>query len=742
MPDGFGGVPEKEGARDVKPAGAVKRVNDFLFGSRNRALIVWAIVAALGLAAAGAYVQFKPLPPTLSRPDAYAYLTAASCLVWLPLLALLLDPSANLASGPRIRLPVVSVVILATLAAIAVADHYDVPGVYLESTASRIAFFSFLATVFVVRVWNAANFARHKERNRRLAAQVAQTQARADAIAGRPETSVAQQIAQHRDAESLGALLATLFVVVIVVGAYLVGGVAGTPKLSASLGVGIFVTVVCVFAVVVFLDPIADLPVVRGCATAFTHTARGVSFLAAFYNWVDSGLVFIGAHVAGADHREWQSRYAVLGGALVCLAVMAWFLQPPWGLAPMGLGLVVALSVSRLWSWVEEDRNIASITKFNPLAPQRVGFREDFRDETILGFLFVLILIPIGMMQAHQSRVFGDYLFRSADKSVLPVIDPNNWQMWLGYFGFELAKALPIVDWADIYGLGPGSDSIEPTHPIGQHAVFMARATVDLILIAALLQAIGIASRNRQQKALYAADQINRLDELVEKVELKKAVAAADCGEGAYDLSEPASRGLIDFRRYDDDRLRQLYAISNEQSKRRAFISKIFEQSGRRPDPLIVVVQNIAASGRNELDLIQTFARAKLDHERGVHTIDMSDLRTILFELRGTSGMKEFKQELIRTAITLNAPNELLEMLRDVAVGPQRDQFQYARLAAATAMIERAHEFNSADEIIETLALLEKNREPAFGAQRQIGVGAEEALKVRLKTLQESRRDE
>ena len=110
------------------------------------------------------------------------------------------------------------------------------------------------------------------------------------------------------------------------------------------------------------------------------------------------------------------------------------------------------------------------------------------------------------MMQAHNGELFGPELFENAAG--------KSFADWFGFFGVELAKAVPIVDWAEIYGVRATEDMIAIHSPASMHAVFLARVMVDLLLIAGLLQALAIATRNRQQKQLYNAKHIDRLDPL------------------------------------------------------------------------------------------------------------------------------------------------------------------------------------------------------------------------------------
>jgi len=689
------------------------RLSGWLLGTRNGLLTLWAVSAALALAGP-LVVLVAGFGVTLDEPTRWYYL-ASSTLFWLPLMLFALDPEETVASGPRLGMPVVTTLLLAVLTGLAIADHILGAG-HLNQTPQRTAFFAFLGLVFVPRVWNAALFAHHRAKNRRAAEDEARRQAAATPASA---SAIEERLENYRNAESLGAVLATVLFFGIVGGAIYLGTLREGTPLGTGIGQIIFMIVVATFASIVFLDWIARFPPLRAIANAFNRLAPRMSFLAAFYDALDTVLVRIGSHVAGADHLRTRSRYGILIATLGLLTLLAWFLPPPLGLWPVVFGLAIALSLSRLWAWVEEDRDMASVTGFSPLAPQRVGFREDFRDETLLGFIFVLVLLPIAWMQADTgvTRIFeqGPYKDR--------VHDPRDFGMWLGYFGFELAKALPIVDWADIYKLGPGDqNSISPSWPNGAHAVFMARALVDLILIASLLQAIAIANRNAQQKSLYAVGQIARLDELVEKTALARAIRETrQAGDGTlhFDLSRLAAAEFVDFRRYDLSRLRQLYATSHDDEERKAFIRQIFTERGETPDPAIVVAENIAATHRNELQLFRTFEQALTEHDKHIHRISLDDIRVLMFELRNTSGMRAFKEQLLDVAEKRveASPIARLIMLRDIAVGKEgeRDLFQYTTKLAAEAMRRIIPNVDDCSTLMETLHATRTNGPKAFG---------------------------
>jgi hypothetical protein len=439
------GMADGAGANPPAIGGVVQqsKISAWIFGTRSGLLTLWCLVSAFALLAAAAIVGVGNLIGT----QLGWYFLAATNVLWLPIILFGLDGEETVASGPRLLMPVITSTMLVILASLVVVDNLN-GSTILSGPAERVAFFGFLALAFIPRVWNAALFAHHRARNRRAAENAARHHG---GSATEAAEAIEERLESYRNAESLGAILATILFFGIGGGGIYLGMQSEGISLAASIGQGLFIGVVSLFATIVFLDWIARFPPLRATATAFNRAAPRMRFLVDFYDLLDTALVRLGAHVAGADHHKTRSRYGILIVTLGSLALLAWFLPAPLGLVPVVIGLVVALSLSRLWAWVEEDRDMASITGFSPLAPQRVGFREDFKDETLLGFIFVLVLLPIAWMQADQGVT---QIFQLGDKGAR-VTTPGDFGMWLGYFGFELAKALPIIDWADIYQVRP-----------------------------------------------------------------------------------------------------------------------------------------------------------------------------------------------------------------------------------------------------------------------------------------------
>lgn len=618
------------------------------------------------------------------------------------------DTSENFAHGPKPILPTLSLLLLGIATAFIMTSKMDVEfSAWMQSFASadEILIYKYAALLapLLIMALNAGLMSGLQEKARKeLEAKRSSGDAAVDA--------------DREDAEAMGALLATLAIAALSILATSAAKWGESLQLQALYGVGLSAFVVGIFGIVIFLEPLSQMGFIGGLSRGLKWVSRRARFLARFYGALDELLVRIGAVMVGMEHRNMWSRYLVLATTLGCLAVSGWFLPAPHGLVPALIALILALAVSRLWSWVEDDRALAALTGFNRDAPYRTEMREDYRDETLLGFIFVFALMPIIMYQIHHSPAFvgNNGIFN------VPTDQQHSFIDWLGFFGIELAKAVPIVDWAEIYNVGePGADPIiSMKGAYSQHAVFLARITVDLVLIAALLQAIGISNRNRQQKRLYNAGAvsnnhhhpglIDRLDPFVERTELHRAVLETTRRnappyskeqEGAFaknkvfDLMKLRRNDLIDFRRYNTDRLQELYHGSSD-PRFRSFIAALeFDRPGFSLKTRIQLLETLAEDGRDEASLYNVQAKLIEDFRTrpGDTDVSIDDLRTILLYTRERSGLKEFKLktiDLMRDAAVAGSVEDVercIEFLIDIAGRSDADAFQYTRAKAVVA---------------------------------------------------------
>ena len=227
--------------------------------------------------------------------------------------------------------------------------------------------------------------------------------------------------------------------------------------------------------------------------------------------------------------------HALLIGVFVPLTAMGFALPAPYGLAPILFATLLAVGLGRRWSWVEADRETAM--RIHKLKDEniRIGFLNDLRDEALLGYAFLFVLIPLALRQiqlwvAPFAPVAADL---EAHGSLIA---------WAQFFGTELAKGVPIVDWADIYGL-KSTAPFKANNPLSQHLVFASRLLVDIVIIAALLQAWGIVRRNSDQLTLFKDGQLDLLDPFEERARFRRGVILGKSGAVEF---KPELKALFD----------------------------------------------------------------------------------------------------------------------------------------------------------------------------------------------------
>ncbi|MHA7859638.1 MAG: hypothetical protein ACX94D_16260 [Henriciella sp.] len=234
--------------------------------------------------------------------------------------------------------------------------------------------------------------------------------------------------------------------------------------------------------------------------------ARGVSYF-------DSILVRIFAPLSGATQKGFMVAHLLVLLVIVPLSAMGFVLAAPFGLIPISLAALIALALGRRWAWVEDDRETASrLQSTDPgKADIKVGFDDDLKDEALLGYASLFVLVPLALYQIQGAM--GVFEATSASTGN-PFID------WLSFFGAELAKAVPFVDWWEIYNVDvdvPFRASAGATGEWARHLTFAARAIVDLVIIAAFTQALTIWQRSRTQKKLYSTGELNAFDPFTEE---------------------------------------------------------------------------------------------------------------------------------------------------------------------------------------------------------------------------------
>lgn len=243
----------------------------------------------------------------------------------------------------------------------------------------------------------------------------------------------------------------------------------------------------------------AGIPLSADPRTWFTGIVRFFNALAKLFSYVDTLAVKILAPISGGVQPHWSHLHVI--GLMGLLSVLGLIFPRPFGLVPLGLGILLIISLGRRWAWVEGDRETASRLELTHGDVIHLGFDNDLKDEALTGYAWLFFLVPLTLYQLQDITRFQPVLNQQSDNVIL---------VWFQFFGGELAKAVPFVDWWDIYG----NKGVSAT---GKHLTFISRAAVDLVILTALFQALGIWQRNRVQSVLYKDGHLEAFDPFKEQ---------------------------------------------------------------------------------------------------------------------------------------------------------------------------------------------------------------------------------
>ncbi|MEJ2118536.1 MAG: hypothetical protein P8Y36_11850, partial [Alphaproteobacteria bacterium] len=256
------------------------------------------------------------------------------------------------------------------------------------------------------------------------------------------------------------------------------------------------------------------------------------------------------AWLAGTTLQPILKRYAAIFAWVIGAAAAGWALPAPYGLIGVTLGIIAVAAVVRRWSWIERDREAFLAARGSNPAVERIGFAEDLRDEALTAIVCLFVLIPLGLHQINLA--YG--AFRLEDMAGNPISGEPTVLEWMGFFGAELAKAVPFVDWSEVFKVANGSP-IKPITPLGAQFVFILRASLDLLLLAAVLQAWQIAARLRDQTAAFNAGQLPILDPFAEQATFRPVALALFQHPHVIPVEQPS---VAEFPYYERRRLAEI----------------------------------------------------------------------------------------------------------------------------------------------------------------------------------------
>lgn len=276
------------------------------------------------------------------------------------------------------------------------------------------------------------------------------------------------------------------------------------------------------------------------------------------------------------------------------------------------------------------------------------------------------------------------YIFVGPDTfDVEAAVGRDRYDAWLSFFGTELAKALPFVDWAEVYHVQGAAPIKLDDQKItaGNHIIFATRILVDLVLLAAFLQAISIAHRTSKLRNMFYKEQtIDQLDPFLEGAALSRL---ARRGESGLELIEAE---VDAFPRYNEDRLEalKLRGAGDELGFVAAALLERYSAGG--PAEQLLAEAKRPKPNRERLDELLTQLK---DEE----PVPVGPVKAAHFRLNGLIAMWPVRvalTEIIAGEATanpndlqaLNALSEILIGLRPTVIDPRRE----ARLEAANGL--------------------------------------------------------
>lgn len=490
---------------------------------------------------------------------------------------------------------------------------------------------------------------------------------------------LADRIGAEPRYEHVSGWSALLLVFVFLIIAYLVWWAAGSDDANRTIhsewGMWVVIGVSAAFV------GVASAPLVPRIVRRLGLEKAGSSFATWLYGpveWigsvlsaVDGFLVFAVANAAGTNRDNFFLRYAILLSMIGACAALGYYWTAPFAFVPIAWGFIVAFAVSRRWAWIEQDRELAML---NPTLSQqhiRVGFGQNLRDEALIVFLSMFLFVPLALRQAELlAEASGIELFTlrgNADVHSLP--------MWIAYYGTELAKAVPFVDWAEVYHV-EGDAPVTAENPIALHAVFGTRVLIDLVFLAALLQAMSAASRDAQQRDLfYRKRAISRLDPFVEPDALRALVRKN--ADGAWERNGDE---FDNFPKYDLNRLVELTAHRDERVRQAADF--LLQRDGIDQNPHYRLSAEAAKKGVKP-DAIQKIIY-EIEQTRAVPNI--YQLALARRRLNSKTSMTMIRRQIIGLVAEAPASRDRTEALIASMVGEHREATYQSRGVALNAL--------------------------------------------------------
>jgi len=300
----------------------------------------------------------------------------------------------------------------------------------------------------------------------------------------------------------------------------------------------------------------------------------------------------------------------------------------------------------------------------------RIGLHDDLRDEAISGLLLLVLILPIAMRQ-FQLFDFGYPVFQ-VEQGAIDRLDA-----WVGFFGVELLKALPFLDWADIYS-AEAETRIHTSAPLSMHVLLVARAIIDLVFIGAILQALAISislSKNRRDFLERRAG-VDSLDPRIEARELSRLAFRKN---GHWRFKEEISQ----YTHYHPGRLVRLKVKSKRGSRLQVAVTEIIRRTGLDITPPAELLPQVTAAKRVD----PAEVRAVLDEMDELKQYDLDYLAIARRQLNWKSGVETERKRLAQMIVSkVEVSPERERELSDVLVGKDADSLANIRVLVVQSL--------------------------------------------------------
>lgn len=405
---------------------------------------------------------------------------------------------------------------------------------------------------------------------------------------------------------------------------------------------------------------------------------------------IDSWLVLVVAPTVGASCENGAQRYILISANLLGALAFAWFAAAPYGLIGIVWSLLAAVAIVRRWAWIEHDREGGRGEDLSNVFAWRVGSKQDLRDEALAALLLLVIALPFGLRQIHLSVPDAQAFF-------VPTAAINDPTAWFGFFGIELLKAIPFIDWSDIYD-ATGDTRILLSESSSMHAVFAARVIIDLIFLATVVQAVTISITYARQRTRFLAGdpEVKVLDERIEKSELSKL---AKWNGHKWEFNDEK---IEKFKHYDTTQLSVLRLNAPEGTRLRASIDEIFQRQNYDWEPPQDLLIDLSTWNRPDRQKLHT----TLDQIERQKEIDLAKLTAAREALSGTGGIEDVRQRVVKILVNCVPPSEAkVQALTELVSGTSRDSLASVREIALEPLKTLARRFLQAQLALEAVAL-------------------------------------